>query len=54
VRFFGPNFVSFSPVVTLHFEENLSEGNRENDTISFLNVPAMVKLQQNYFWVLDK
>jgi len=41
VQFVNENIVSFTPVVTLHFEPSLSVGSI-NDTITFLNVPAVV------------
>ena len=41
IKFLGFEYVSYTPVVTLHFEESLSVGS-ENDNITFLNVPAMV------------
>lgn len=40
VMFLGYEFVRYTPVVTLHFEESLSIGS-EKDFITFLNVPAM-------------
>ena len=43
VEFVDSNHVSFSPVVTLHFERNMSIGD-ESDKVTFLNVPAMVFL----------
>ena len=41
VVFDGKNYVSFNPIVTLYFEPSLSNGT-ESDTITFLNVPAVV------------
>jgi hypothetical protein len=41
IKFLGYEYVSYTPVVTLHFEEALSVGS-ESDNITFLNVPAMV------------
>jgi hypothetical protein len=41
VEFLGDKIVRFNPVVTLHFEPSLSVGSI-NDSITFLNVPAIV------------
>ncbi|CAF0832075.1 unnamed protein product, partial [Brachionus calyciflorus] len=40
IKFFGPNVISFTPVVTLKFEPSLSNG-LETDLITFLNIPAL-------------
>ena len=39
VNFIGTEFVSFEPVVTLHYEPTLSKGSL-SDNITFVNVPA--------------
>ncbi len=41
IEFLGLEVVRFSPVVTLYFEPNLSNGT-ENDIITVINVPALV------------
>jgi hypothetical protein len=40
VEFLNENFLSFTPVVSLKFEPDLSVGS-ENDTITFINIPAL-------------
>ena len=40
VEFLGTEFLSFSPVVTLYFEPELSIG-RLDDSITFFNIPAL-------------
>ncbi len=41
IEFLGKEKVRFSPVVTLYFEPNLSNGT-ESDIITVINVPALV------------
>jgi hypothetical protein len=41
VEFIGDQMLSYSPVTTLFFEPDLSNG-KETDPITFLNVPATV------------
>ncbi len=41
IRFLGDELLSFTPVVTLHFEPDLSVG-PETDHVTFLNIPAVV------------
>ena len=40
IDFLGTQFISFAPVVTLHFEPDLSVG-RLDDPITFVNIPAL-------------
>lgn len=41
VDFIGTEFLTFNPVSTLYFENELSNGSL-NDSITFINVPLMV------------
>lgn len=42
VEFFGQDYVSFNPVITLFFEKSLSNGTEE-DEITIPNIPAIVR-----------
>ncbi|CAF1009200.1 unnamed protein product, partial [Brachionus calyciflorus] len=46
IKFFGPNVISFTPVVTLKFEPSLSNG-LESDLITFVNIPALGVIEKN-------
>ena len=41
LKYLSKNRISYSLVTTLHFEPDLSGGNK-SDMITFLNIPAMV------------
>ena len=41
IEFLNEDLLSFTPVVTLKFEPDLSIG-PENDTVTFINIPALV------------
>jgi len=41
VEFLGVEILRFSPVISLYFQANLSNGS-ESDQIKILNIPAMV------------
>jgi len=41
IKFEGKRQITFTPVTTLYFESSLSNG-KEEDLVTFLNVPAVV------------
>lgn len=41
VKFIENDYISYTPVSTIYFDQSLSNGT-ENDTITFLNIPASV------------